>query len=240
VTIAYDTIAPSYARHRGGYAFAVAILNRLYGKSPGGPVLEVGCGTGVYAAAMAEAGARTVYAMDLSHQMLRQAPEHDRIAYLQGRATDLPFADHALDMIFSVNVVHHIQNIDDYMRESFRILEPGGVFCTATDSEDIIRRRTPLSRYWPATVPVELERYHDLEMLRGKMAALGFCDIDECEGSMSFPISDVEAYREKAFSCLQLISEDAFAPGLQAMESDLHAGSLHGTSELAFLWAKRP
>ena len=72
------------------------------------------------------------------------------------------------------------------------------------------------------------------------MAALGFCDIDECDGSMNFTISDVEAYREKAFSCLQLISEDAFARGLQAMESDLHAGPLQGTSELAFLWAKRP
>ena len=135
-------------------------------------MLEVGCGAGVYATAMAEAGARSVYAMDLSHQMLRQAPEHDRVVYVQGGATKLPFADHALDMIFSVNVVHHVQNIDDYFRESFRVLEPGGIFCTATDSEAIIRRRKPLSRYWPATVPVELARYHDLETLRAVMATL--------------------------------------------------------------------
>ena len=240
MTIAYDTIAPSYARHRDGYAFAIAILNRLYGKAPGGSVLEVGCGTGVYASAMADAGAGAVYAMDLSHQMLRQAPVRERIVYLQGRATDLPFADQTLEMIFSVNVVHHIRDIDEYLRESFRILKPGGVFCTATDSEAIIKRRTPLSRYWPVTVPVELERYHDLEMLRGNMGALGFCDMDECEGRMNFAISDAEAYRDKAFSCLQLISEDAFARGLQAMESDLRASPLQGTSELAFLWAKRP
>ena len=82
VTIAYDTIATSYARHRDGYAFVVTILARLLGKPPGGSVLEVGCGTGVYATAMADAGADTVYGMDLSRQMLRQAPGYDRVAYL--------------------------------------------------------------------------------------------------------------------------------------------------------------
>ena len=239
MSIAYDTIAPSYARHRDGYAFVIGILNRLLAKSPGGSVLEVGSGTGVYAAAMAEAGAPAVYAMDLSRQMLRQAQVRERLVYIQGRATDLPFADRSLAMIFSVNVVHHIQNIDGYFREAFRILAPGGIFCTATDSEAIIRRRSPLSRYWPATVPVELARYHDLETLRGEMAALGFCRIDAQEGSTNITISDVEAYREKAFSCLQLIPEDAFTRGLQAMESDLRTGPLQGASELAFLWAKR-
>lgn len=99
----------------------------------------------------------------------------------------------SIGMVFSVNVVHHIHNIGDYFRKSFRVLAPGGIFCTATDSDAIINRRTPLSRYWPATVPVELARYHDLEKLRGEMAALEFRGIDAREGSVNFTISDLEA-----------------------------------------------
>ena len=240
MTIAYDTLAPGYARHREGYGYVIAMLERLFERSPGESVLEVGCGTGVYSAAMAESGASTVYGMDLSRQMLRQAPAHKRIVYLQGAATNLPFADQALGMIFSINVVHHIQNIGDYFREAFRILKPGGMFCTATDSEAIIKRRVPLSRYWPATVPVERERYHGLEKLRAEMAALGFAGIDGCEEGMTFTLPDAAAYRDKAFSCLQLIPEDAFEEGLRSMESDLRSGPLQCASELAFLWAQRP
>lgn len=240
MTIAYDTLAPDYARHRDGFRYVVAVLEELLQRSPGQTVLEVGCGTGIYSAAMAEAGADVVYGMDPSRQMLRQAPACEEVVYLQGAATDLPLADHALDMIFSINVVHHIENVCDYFREAFRVLKPGGIFCTATDSEAIIERRVPLSRYWPATVPVELERYHGLETMRGQMAALGFIDIDGCEEGVTFTLSDAAAYRDKAFSCLQLISEEAFREGLRSMESDLRSGPLQCASELAFLWAQRP
>jgi len=237
---AYDAIAPSYARHRLAQEFVVEIIDRLRGKSPGRSVLEVGCGTGAYSTAIAEAGSCKVYAMDLSRQMLGRASARDAIVYLQASAASLPFADHTLDMIFSVNVVHHLRDVADFFRESFRILGPGGIFCTATDSQAIIERRQPLSRYWPATVPVELERYHDMEALRGELALAGFRSIDECEGRSSFSIPDSEPYRDKAFSCLQLISEEEFTRGLRAMESDLRAGPMQGTSELAFLWAERP
>lgn len=237
--IAYDAIASRYARHRGSHAFVVEILSRLHGKSPRGAALEIGCGTGVYASALARASGSKVYAMDPSRQMLRRAPARDAVVYLQGRASSLPFADQTFGMIFSVNVIHHLESVAEYFRESFRILRPGGIFCTATDSQAIIERRQPLSHYWPSTVPVELERYHPLETLRAEMAAAGFHRIEECEGRSEFSISDIEAYRDKAFSCLQLIPEDAFARGLRAMESDLRLGPVNGASELIFLWSER-
>lgn len=237
--IAYDSVASHYARHRASHAFVVEIVHRLHGKSPGGAVLEVGCGTGDYASALAPVCGSTICAMDLSRQMLHRAPRRDSVAYLQGRASSLPFADGALDMIFSVNVIHHLESVAHYFRESLRVLRRGGIFCTATDSQAIIERRQPLSHYWPATVPVELKRYHSLTTLRGEMAAAGFGRMGECEGRSEFCISDIDAYRDKAYSCLQLIPEEDFARGLSAMASDLRHGPLKGASELVFLWAER-
>ena len=237
---ARDTTARSYARHRVGETFVVDELRRIARMSAGGAVLEVGCGTGVYATALAAGhGGHSlgVYAMDLSLEMLRRA--HEKLIRVQGRATHLPFADGAIGMIFSVNVIHHLPAVDDYFREAARILKPGGILCTATDSKEIIERRAPLSRYWPSTVPRELGRYHDLQLLRAQMTAAGFCNIDERQGRSEFSIADAAAYREKAFSCLRLIPEDAFRRGLSAMEADLRHGPVKGVSELVFLWGER-
>lgn len=236
----YDAIAPEYARHRAGQPFVIERLRRLHTRSGGDAVLEVGCGTGDYAAAIAQTGSCTVYALDLSGQMLRHAPALDSLLRVQGHAGSLPFADGALDMVFSVNVIHHLDTVVRYFREAFRALRPGGIFCTATDSAEIIRRRQPLSEYWPATVPVELQRYHDVEGLHGEMYAAGFRHMESCEDLCEFSVTGAGPYRDKAFSCLQLIPEDAFLRGLRAMEADLRAGPVEGVSELHFLWGEHP
>lgn len=237
-TISYDAVAARYARHRDRQDFVVENLNRLRAKSPDAPVLEVGCGTGVYASAMAQANAGGVYAMDLSRQMLRHAPTGSA-QFLQGRASQLPFSDGALAMVFSVNVIHHLENTGAYFQEAFRVLKSGGILCTATDSRAIIERRRPLSHYWPATIPVELARYHPIERLRREMTAAGFVRAEECEARSEFFVYDIDAYRDKAYSCLQLIAEKDFTRGLAAMASDLRHGPLEGASELVFLWAER-
>ena len=236
---ARETNARSYARHRRGQPYVVDILRRLARRSPGRAILEVGCGTGAYAASLAGGDALRVHGMDLSLQMLRRADVDASVTYVQGRATELPFADAAMGMVFSVNVIHHLRALDAYFREAARILGHRGILCTATDSSAIIERRVPLSRYWPETVPAELERYHDVGRLRARMEAAGFRDLDQCEGHAEFSITDDEAYREKAFSCLRLIPEAAFQRGLSAMQADLRLGPVQGASELIFIWGVR-
>ncbi|WP_433295218.1 class I SAM-dependent DNA methyltransferase [Actinoplanes sp. CA-030573] len=90
-----------------------------------GPVLELGCGTGVHAAQLRELG-REPLGIDLSGRMLAYA--RGRLPIAQGDATRLPVADAALDAVISIMVHTDMPAYPDVVREAARILRPGGVF----------------------------------------------------------------------------------------------------------------
>ena len=120
------------------------------------------------------------------------------------------------------------------------MLRPGGLLCTVTDSPEMIRRRIPLSSYWPASAAGNLQRYPTLETLVNLMLAAGFVAIECREIQAPFQVADAAPYREKAFSCLHLVPEEEFRSGLESLESDLRAGPITGLEEHACLWGERP
>jgi hypothetical protein len=93
-----------------------------------------------------------------------------------------------------------------------------------TDSEEIIRKRRPLAEYWPETIEADLARYPPVALLRQQMAETGFVDLEEHGVEWTVEITDAGPYRDKAFSCLHLISEGAFQRGLQRFEKALDVG----------------
>ena len=104
------------------------LLNRL---SPleGKKVLDLGGGTGRFAAQMSSAGA-DVWLLDNSHQMIKRAGRilpSDRL--ISGNAENLPFSDNVFDIITLVDVFHHICNQEETVSECFRVLIPGGCLC---------------------------------------------------------------------------------------------------------------
>ncbi|HTD13532.1 MAG TPA: methyltransferase domain-containing protein [Chthoniobacterales bacterium] len=52
-----------------------------------------------------------------------------------------------IDFIFNVDAIHHFQDRTRAFREIARLLLDKGTVCIATDSEEIIRNRKPLSTY---------------------------------------------------------------------------------------------
>lgn len=110
---------------------------------------------------------------------------------------------------------------------------------TATDSADVIRRRRPLSGYFPETVEVELNRYPRLATLRHFMTAARFGQIEESVVEFAYSLTDIQAYRERAFSSLHLISDEAFERGITRMEAALQTGPIKGLSLYTMLWGIR-
>jgi ubiquinone/menaquinone biosynthesis C-methylase UbiE len=111
-----------------------AIIGRIRDRFADRPlsVLDVGCGTGVFAARIRAAAPRSrVWGLDLVSAMLSQGrarwrsdPEH--IAAVQGDSERLPFPAGAFDVVTCANSFHHYPHQDRAVAEMYRVLKPGG------------------------------------------------------------------------------------------------------------------
>jgi ubiquinone/menaquinone biosynthesis C-methylase UbiE len=238
--IEYDEIAREYAQHRKVHPEVLRTLVSRSGIDGDSRVLEVGCGTGNYVTALQGAVGCSCWAIDPSEEMLAAARSRSvNVTFQAGRAEQLDFQLACFDLVFSVDVIHHLGDHAAYFGEVYRVLEPGGRVCTVTDSEWIIRHRKPLAVYFPETVEADLQRYPRLIALRAFMQGAGLRDIEEDLVEFSYEVTDSSPYADQAFSSLYLISEEAFQRGLERMERDLRAGPIPGVSRYVLLWGSK-
>lgn len=93
-----------------------------------GRVLDVGCGDGQIARALAVTGC-TVTGIDPTRRNLEVARERaGGPDYVEGSATDLPFDDAYFDAVVACLVFEHIDDVDAAIAEVSRVLRPGGRF----------------------------------------------------------------------------------------------------------------
>lgn len=238
MSIDYNQLARNYAQHRQVTPMVLADLMEKGSLTADARVLEVGCGTGNYTAALAELIGCACWGVDPSEAMRAVAQQRVPGAVIQaGQAEQLPFADGFFDLVFSVDVIHHVADRPAYFREAQRVLKPGGKICTVTDSEEMIRTRQPLSTYFPETVPFELKRYASRAALREMYAAAGFTGLEEVCREEAHAVTDIGIYQARAFSCLHLISDDDFKRGVQRMQEDLQRlGQLQGLTQYLLAW----
>ncbi len=99
-----------------------------------GTMVEIGCGLGRMTHRFAERFNR-VYAVDVSPEMLTRAKAQwaglANVEFILGHGNDLPgIADHSVDFVFSFIVLQHVPDqsvVKDYLRETARVLKPGGL-----------------------------------------------------------------------------------------------------------------
>jgi SAM-dependent methyltransferase len=143
------------------------------------------------------------------------------------------------DFVFSVDAIHHFHDRVRAFSEINRLLSERGTICIATDSEEIIRNRTPLSVYWPETIEIELARYPRMETLETELRDTGFADLRQEEVRAVYQLSDLTPYQAKVFSCLRLLSEETFRRGLERLKKHVRNRPISSVSRYHLLWPKR-
>jgi SAM-dependent methyltransferase len=96
-------------------------------------VMDAGCGPGRHALFAARFGAREVWALDLGESVQtahRLAAEEPRVRVLQADMLKPPFPpgeeERGFDFIFSLGVIHHLDDPAAAVRSLSRLLRPGG------------------------------------------------------------------------------------------------------------------
>src|SRR5574341_1740636 len=90
--------------------------------------LELGCGTGVFLSKVARCGA-AIHGLDLSMDLLSKARarlmDFDNARLDRGNAEELPYPSGCFDVVYGSSVLHHL-DLEAALRETFRVLKPGG------------------------------------------------------------------------------------------------------------------
>jgi len=100
----------------------------------GARVLDAGSGTGYGAAVFAGAGARSVLAVDLDSFSIRFARRHfphPAISFRRADCEKLALPARSLDLVFSSNVLEHLEHPDTFLATAFNALVTGGAAVVA-------------------------------------------------------------------------------------------------------------
>jgi ubiquinone/menaquinone biosynthesis C-methylase UbiE len=204
-------------------------------------VLDLGCGTGRLAAALAERGAK-VWGVDPSAEMLAQARASvgPRVGLKQGRAETLPFRDGWFERAV-LRLVVHLVDRPRALPELARVLAPGGRVLIATFAPG------HFEWYWlvgvfPEVGEIDRERFPEPDALEAELAAAGFTGartrLLPQRGTLSRDDA-LEKIRGRYISTLRLLDDETFAAGLERAEREL-PDTIETRLEWAVVVADRP
>jgi DNA-binding transcriptional MerR regulator len=136
----YSRQAERYDTARGVSGDVLSALVSAMEAAPGRQMLDVGGGTGNYAAALRERGWGPIV-LDASPAMRRHA-EAKGLAVVAGEATMLPFADGSYDALTMISMLHQVSDWRQALAESRRVLRASGRLAIIGLAADHLREVT--------------------------------------------------------------------------------------------------
>jgi ubiquinone/menaquinone biosynthesis C-methylase UbiE len=201
-------------------------------------LLDIGCGTGRVAAALAERGSR-VWAVEPSAEMAALA--RDRISTVKvAPAEKLPFKGGWFERAVMVLVIHLLDRPRAFA-EAHRVLGPEGRLVVATFDPAHFERYW-LNRFFPSLESIDRARFPEPAALREELESAGFSSVRLTALSQRAEVGREEALervRGRFISPLQLLDAEELEAGLERMEAELPEQNEYGL-EWAVAVAERP
>lgn len=230
----YDRVAPTYnqrfenERTRTTADALRALANQVGARK----ILEVGCGTGRWLADLAPDG-QDLYGLDYSIGMLQQACQRAQpLMLIQGQAGLLPLPDHAFDLVYCVNAIHHFDRQEDFVGQARRLLRPGGALAVIGMDPRQHRDRYYVYDYFDGTFERDLDRFPSWGTVLDWMIDANFERIEWrmaeriIDHKLGRAVLDDPFLKKNAASQLTLLSDEAYAAGLARIRQAIAANRM--------------
>lgn len=102
---------------------------------PPNNILDVGCGTGYFSNALLKKYPKAnSYGIDISKKAISLGKkQHPRVKFVYGNAEKkLPFKKDFFDLTISGEHIEHVNDVDTYLEEIYRVTKPGGTLIVTT------------------------------------------------------------------------------------------------------------
>jgi SAM-dependent methyltransferase len=209
-------------------------------------LLDVGCGTGRFAALAAERLGARVWGVDPSPEMLERARSRAPrgIGWKEAAAERLPFRAGWFDGVHMHLVLHVLSDCTAALAECARVLAPGGRFAAVTFELEHFDR-FHLTPYFPSITAIDRGRFPAPADVCSELESAGFTavareavrqDVELDPGEL------LERVRGRYISTLHLLDDGEYAAGLEHLERDIGARTAPVCAELVWslITGRRP
>jgi len=217
----YDTLRPA----DGAWWERFAALVEL-GDLGGRRVLDVGCGTGRLAAALADQARAKVWGIDASEQMVAVARETvpAGVGVRRGVAERLPFRDGWFDRV-TMSLVIHLIDRPQAFAEARRVVQADGRIAIGTFHPDHFASYW-LNTFFPSIQAIDEARFPTPEAMQLELAEAGFVRFEARRLQADVAVGREDALariRGRHISTFDLLPVDEIEDGTARAERELPA-----------------
>ena len=186
-------------------------------------ILDLGCGTGRFTAALGKAFECSVIGVEPSSAMLKVAMSQNElnVEWKQGQAENIPLENHAVDLVFMSQVFHHLVQPQQALREINRVLTSAGYLAIRNGTREYNKELAWL-RFFPEALEIEDKQTPSQQELKESVYGRSFELISQRTIYQLFAASYDEYFEkvsQRGLSALIVISDKAFQSGLQRFQN---------------------
>lgn len=207
-------------------------------------VLDFGCGSGNYIAAMRTYTNYNIYGVEPCEEMIAYAQKQNpNITIKPGNHASIPYPDNFFEYVYMTNVVHQIPDISLMYKEIYRVLKPNGMLCICTEN-----RCQLLSKYWikyfPSIIIKDLQRFPSISKLKKSakkqnLTTVKVSSVNERKWCHITKFLLLQVLK-RSMSVLNLISDKEYEVGTEKILRAYKTRKVHFSNRgYTFLWLRK-